>query len=177
MSTVVYTDTPAGLSPDQLQGFFKGWPNPPDPAALLRILESSDHIALAREGETGRVVGFITAISDGVSAAYIPHLEVIESMQGQGIGSELTRRMVDRLRSLYMVDLVCDPDLQPFYERLGFRRYSAMVIRNYDRQRCNWRPRSGYSSSSTALTRRSICSTVWVAKIATRSAPPSGVLE
>jgi hypothetical protein len=36
-----------------------------------------------------------------------------------------------------MVDLVCDPDLQPFYERLGFRPYTAMVIRNYDRQSCD----------------------------------------
>jgi predicted N-acetyltransferase YhbS len=82
-------------------------------------------------------VGLITAISDGVSAAYIPHLEVIDTMQGQGIGSELVRRMVAKLRALYMVDLVCDPELQPFYERLGFRPLTAMVIRNYDRQRCD----------------------------------------
>ncbi len=136
LSTIIYTDRAARITIDQLEGFFRGWPNPPTPATLLRILQSSDHVVLAREGELGRVVGFITAISDGVSAAYIPHLEVIESMQGRGIGSELARRMVAKLRSLYMVDLVCDPDLQPFYERLGFRPYSAMIIRNYDRQAC-----------------------------------------
>ena len=137
VSTVVYTDSAAGMTSELLQGFFDEWPNPPTPATLLRILQSSDHIVLAREGEAGRAVGFITAISDGISAAYIPHLEVIRSMQGQGIGSELARRMVTKLRSLYMVDLVCDPHLQPFYERLGFRPYSAMIIRNYDRQRCD----------------------------------------
>lgn len=137
MAVLVYTESAAGITPDLLEGFFKGWPNPPDASTLLRILQASDHVVLAREGESGRVVGFITAISDGISAAYIPHLEVIEPLQGQGIGSELTRRMLARLRSLYMVDLVCDPDLQPFYQRLGFRPYSAMVIRNYDRQRCD----------------------------------------
>jgi predicted N-acetyltransferase YhbS len=134
---IVYRDDAAGITPELLEGFFKGWPNPPSPATLLRILQSSDHIVLARAGEQGRVVGLITAISDGVSAAYIPHLEVIDTMQGQGIGSELVRRMVAKLRALYMVDLVCDPELQPFYERLGFRPLTAMVIRNYDRQRCD----------------------------------------
>lgn len=137
MSAIAYSESADGITARQLEGFFKGWPNPPSAATLLRILQSSDHIVLAREEESGRVVGFITAISDGISAAYIPHLEVIASLQGQGIGSELVRRTVSRLRSLYMVDLVCDPDLQPFYERLGFRPYTAMVIRNYDRQSCD----------------------------------------
>jgi ribosomal protein S18 acetylase RimI-like enzyme len=137
VSTIAYSESADGITVGQLEGFFKGWPNPPSAKTLLRILQSSDHIVLAREEESGRVVGFITAISDGISAAYIPHLEVIASLQGHGIGSELVRRMVSRLRSLYMVDLVCDPDLQPFYERLGFRPYTAMVIRNYDRQSCD----------------------------------------
>lgn len=137
MTTIDYTENAAGITPNQLKGFFKGWPNPPTATTLLRILHSSDHVVVAREGESGRVVGFITAISDGISAAYIPHLEVIESMQGQGIGSELAHRMVATLRSLYMVDLVCDARLQPFYEQLGFRPHTAMIIRNYDRQRCD----------------------------------------
>jgi ribosomal protein S18 acetylase RimI-like enzyme len=84
----------------------------------------------------GPVVGFITAISDGVSAAYIPHLEVLPAYQGRGIGSELVRRMLARLRGLYMIDLTCDPDVQPFYARLGMRPSTGMLVRNYDRQAC-----------------------------------------
>lgn len=30
-----------------------------------------------------------------------------------------------------MVDLLCDPDLQPFYEQVGMRRASGMFLRNY----------------------------------------------
>jgi predicted N-acetyltransferase YhbS len=72
--------------------------------------------------------------SDGVSCAYIPHLEVQPEHQGRGIGSELLRRMLEKLRGLYMIDLLCDPDVQPFYARLGMRPATGMLIRNYDRQ-------------------------------------------
>lgn len=130
---ITYTDSIADVTPAQLQGFFVGWPNPPTPATHLRILAGSYAAVLARD-DSGAVVGFITAISDGVSAAYIPHLEVLPVYRGQGIGSELVRRMLARLRQLYMVDLICDEDVQPFYERLGMRRYTGMLVRNYDRQ-------------------------------------------
>ncbi len=133
---IVYQDSSTGIMPDQLHGFFVGWPDPPSPEAHLKILHGSSHVMLALDDETDNVVGFITAISDGISAAYIPHLEVLPAYQGRGIGSELVRRMLDHLRHLYMIDLLCDPDVQPFYERLGMRRAQGMLIRNYDRQHC-----------------------------------------
>lgn len=131
---ITYQDTLDGVDQTHLQGFFVGWPNPPAPATHLRILRGSSHILLARDGTDGPVVGFITAVSDGVSCAYIPHLEVLPAYQGRGVGSELARRMLAALRHLYMVDLVCDPEVQPFYARHGMRPYTAMLLRNYDRQ-------------------------------------------
>ena len=129
-----YTDSLSGITSEHLQGgFFVGWPNPPSATTHYRILASSAAIVLARTID-GDVVGFITAVSDHVSCAYIPHLEVLPAYQGQGIGSELVRRMVEKLRHLYMIDLVCDPPLQSFYERLGMRAVVGMAIRNYDRQ-------------------------------------------
>ena len=130
---IIYTDSLDGVTSEHLQGgFFVGWPNPPSPITHYRILANSAAIVLARIAD-GSVVGFITAVSDHVSCAYIPHLEVLPAYQGQGIGSELVRRIVEKLRHLYMIDLVCDPSLQPFYERLGMRPVVGMVIRNYDR--------------------------------------------
>jgi ribosomal protein S18 acetylase RimI-like enzyme len=131
---ISYTDTIHDITPEHVQGFFVGWPNPPSPATHLSILAGSAAVVLAREDATGHVVGFITAISDGVSCAYIPHLEVLPAYQGQGIGSELVQRMLVRLRHLYMIDLICDIDVQPFYERLGMRPFTGMILRNYDRQ-------------------------------------------
>lgn len=129
---ILYTTSSEGLSGGQLQGFFVGWPNPPSPETLLRLLHVSPHVVLARDGE--RVVGFITAISDGVLSAYIPLLEVLPEYQGRGLGSQLTRRMLSELSHLYMVDLLCDAELQPFYERQGMQRSTGMFVRNYARQ-------------------------------------------
>ena len=131
---IIYTDSLADVTTEHLQGgFYVGWPSPPSPTTPYRILANSAAIVLARIAD-GTVVGFITAVSDHVSCAYIPHLEVLPAYQGQGIGSELVRQMLEKLRYLYMIDLVCDPPLQPFYERFGMQPVVGMVLRNYDRQ-------------------------------------------
>ncbi|MFV9505173.1 MAG: GNAT family N-acetyltransferase [Oscillochloridaceae bacterium umkhey_bin13] len=129
-----YQHTLEDVNADHLHGFFVGWPSPPSPATHLRLLQGSQHVILARDSATGQVVGFITALSDGVLSAYIPHLEVLPAYQGQGIGSTLVRNMLAQLHALYMIDLICDPPVQPFYARLGLRPWSGMVVRNYDRQ-------------------------------------------
>ena len=131
---IVYSDSTENVTVDDLRGFFAGWPNPPSPDTHLRMLTGSDHIMLARDDESGRVVGYVTAITDGVLAAYIPLLEVLSQYQGQGIGTALMRRMLDTLRDLYVIDLLCDEDVQPFYARLGMRPATGMMVRNYARQ-------------------------------------------
>ena len=89
---------------------------------------------LAVDDKTGRVVGFITAITDGVLAAYIPFLEVLPEYQGRGIGRVLVRRMLAKLRKAYMVDLLCDRDLQPFYKSLKLFPATGMMLRNHRSQ-------------------------------------------
>ncbi len=129
-----YTDSLVGITAGKLQGFFVGWPNPPSAETHLALLGHSDEIVLAVDDEGGRVVGFITAHTDEILTAYIPLLEVLPSYQGQGIGSELVRRMLARLGHLYAIDLMCDREVQPFYERLGMRPAAGMMIRNYEKQ-------------------------------------------
>jgi GNAT superfamily N-acetyltransferase len=122
------------IEPHQLEGFFVGWPNPPSPETHLRLLQNSDRVVLAMDKTNDKVVGFITAVTDGVLSSYIPLLEVLPDYQKQGIGAALIARMLEQLKDFYMVDLLCDADLQPFYEKLGMRRATGMFIRNYDRQ-------------------------------------------
>lgn len=134
MQKITYRTTLDGIGPQQLTGFFDGWPDPPTPDTLYRILGRAYAFALATN-EEGAVVGFINAISDGVLTAYIPLLEVRSEYKGQGIGSELVRVLLSQLEGLYMVDTACDDDLVPFYERFGMMRGNAMVRRNYAAQR------------------------------------------
>ena len=131
---IVYTDSLDGITAGKLGGFFAGWPHPPSPDAHLKLLSGSSAVVLAVDDSAGQVVGFITALSDGVLAASIPLLEVLPAYRGRGIGSELVRRMLDRLRHHYAIDLMCDAELQPFYARFGMRPYTGMIARNYDRQ-------------------------------------------
>ena len=123
---VVYTTDVTGLSPSDLRGFFVDWPSPPSAERHLEILRGSDRVILARDGESGPVIGFITAISDGVLSAFI---EVLPEHQGQGIGTELVRRILGELEDFYMVDLVCDPELEGFYRRFEMTLLAGMAVR------------------------------------------------
>jgi ribosomal protein S18 acetylase RimI-like enzyme len=127
---IEYRTTADGLHAEQLSGgFFAGWVRPVDAETHVRLLQGSAEVVLALDTERDLVVGFITAITDGVLAAYIPLLEVLEEYQGQGIGSELVRRMLARLSSYAMVDLLCDPPLQGWYARFGMHRATGMLLR------------------------------------------------
>ena len=126
---LTYHDDVAGVTEPMLVGFFEGLPSPPSPARHLELLASSDLVAIARDGAS--VVGFATAITDGVLSAYIPLLEVRPDYRGQGVGTALIERLLVRLDHLYMVDVACDDDVVPFYERLGFVRGVSMMRRNY----------------------------------------------
>ena len=131
---ISYQASSDNLKPEQLQGFFVGWPNPPTPETHLRLLQNSTEVVLALDQETNQVVGFVSAITDGILTAYIPLLEVLPSYQRRGIGHELMRRMLIRLNKFYMVDLLCDMPLQPFYETVRMKPAAGMLQRNYEHQ-------------------------------------------
>lgn len=132
-STLTYQTTTDGLTVDQLSGeFFSGWLDPPTPETHLRVLEQSDHRVVAvREG---KVVGFITAISDGVLSAFVTLLEVVPEEQDKGIGQSLMNQLMEDIGDIYMVDLVCDANLSRFYAELGFATATGMSRRNYEMQ-------------------------------------------
>lgn len=113
-------------------GFFGGWPNPPSKSVHRKILLGSYLSVVAIDNE--RIVGFINVVSDGVLSAYIPLLEVVEAYQGQGIGSRLVEEALAATKDLYMIDVACDDDVVPFYERFNMIRGNAMSLRNYERQ-------------------------------------------
>ncbi|MDP2808395.1 MAG: GNAT family N-acetyltransferase [bacterium] len=127
---MTYTSSLKGITPLMLRGFYEGWPQKPSPRTHLLLLKNSDHVVLAVDARTNKVIGFITAISDGVLCAYIPLLEVLPEYRKQGIGSELVKRMLKKLKGLYMIDLLCDKSVQPFYLRHGMAKATGMLIRN-----------------------------------------------
>ena len=122
------------INTEMLEGFFVGWPAPPSTVTHFELLKNSSKLVLAIDEDTNQVVGFITAISDGVLSAYIPFLEVLPEYKNRGIGKELVKRMMTELSEVYMIDLSCDDDLVPFYKKLGMVKANAMLLRNYEMQ-------------------------------------------
>ena len=127
---ISYTDDLASLREDMLHGFFVGWPRRPSAAQHLAVLRGSYRSVVAIDSQSDRVVGFVNMLSDGVLTAFIPWLEVRPEYQGQGVGRELMRRILDGADRFYSVDLVCDAALVPYYERLGLTGISGAVLRH-----------------------------------------------
>lgn len=131
---IEYTETLTGLKPEMLEGFFVGWPAAPSPDQHLAVLRGSHRAVVALLD--GQVIGFVNMISDGVLTAFIPWLEVRPEHQGQGIGTELMRRVLEGTEHLYSIDLLCDAELQPYYEKkfgmspvpgMGLRHRQALI--------------------------------------------------
>lgn len=94
------------------------------------LMTSYCHIA-AYDGE--RLVGYIDCVSNGVTDAYIQDLTVSPDCQGRGIGTGLMNRMIEYLRSrhIYMISVIYEESLRPFYERFGFRGMLSGQMETY----------------------------------------------
>ena len=128
---IEYTDSVENITHQMLEGFFEGWKRPRTPEEHLRILKNSSHIVLAIDSDEGRVVGFITALTDRVQSAFVPLLEVLPAYRRQGIGSALVSQMLEKLKGTPAIDLTCDPELQTFYSKFGMIPSTGMIIRDY----------------------------------------------
>jgi GNAT superfamily N-acetyltransferase len=124
-----YVATLDGIAPEQIQGFFVGWQHPFPPEEHLRMLAGGDLVQLAIDDASGRVVGFVGALTDGVQGAFITLLEVLPAYQAQGIGQGLMERMLEQLADIQTIELMCDADLIPFYQRFGMKPTTGMVLR------------------------------------------------
>ena len=131
---IVYQDNLDSINPEMLNDFFDGWKKFPSKEKHFKSLQNSEFKILAIDDVTNKVIGFINAISDGVLSAYIPLLEVIPDYKNKGIGTELIKRMLEKLKHYYMIDIMCDESLQSFYGKFGLIKSSGMILRNYDKQ-------------------------------------------
>ena len=79
------------------------------------------------------IIGMGRIISDGFSDAYIQDVVVKKEWRGQGLGSEIIRRLTAFCQNagIHWVGLVAEPKTQSFYERLHFKTlegYQPMLL-------------------------------------------------
>jgi ribosomal protein S18 acetylase RimI-like enzyme len=128
---IKYFDNTDNISYKQLSGFFVGWKSPLTAEQHYKLLCDSTHFIVAVDDETDQVVGFVTALCDGVNSSFIPLLEVLPSYQGKGIGTKLMEEILLRLNDIPNVDLTCDIELQPFYKRFNMLKSNGMILRKF----------------------------------------------
>lgn len=71
----------------------------------------------------GRLVGYLCVVSNNVTDAYIGDVMVAPEFQGQGIGTEMMIRAIEKIRKLdiYMISVIYgEESLCRFYEKFGF---------------------------------------------------------
>ena len=82
-----------------------------------------------------KVVGAATIIIEqkfihgGGKAGHVEDVAVAKEMQGKGVGQKVVQALLDhaRKKGCYKTILDCSEDLIPFYEKLGFKKYSVAM--------------------------------------------------
>ena len=96
------------------------------------LMKSYYHIAVY---EDEKLIGYIDSVSNGVTDAYIQDLIVSPDHQGKGIGTELMNKMIEYLKEkrIYMISVVYEESLKPFYERFGFYNMLCGQMETYQK--------------------------------------------
>ncbi|HXM83078.1 MAG TPA: GNAT family N-acetyltransferase [Burkholderiales bacterium] len=96
------------------------WSSAKKPARLLQALKHSHSVVTA--WVNGSLVGLGNAISDGSMVVYYPHLLVSPDFQGQGIGRQIVKQLMNQYRGFHQHVLIADAEAVSFYRKCGFRR-------------------------------------------------------
>ncbi|MEV0431548.1 GNAT family N-acetyltransferase [Micromonospora sp. NPDC050495] len=89
---------------------------------VTRMLAASDLVFALIHRPSERLVGFARVITDEVYLAVVLDVVVAPGSRGSGLGAMLMDAVVGhpRLAAVRSIELVCQPELMPFYRRWGF---------------------------------------------------------
>ena len=107
------------------QAYWQRWRSRSD---VERQITGAWRVVGAYERDTGRMVGFARALSDGVALAYLADLFVVDDARGQGIGKDLVREMIDNGPGARFRWMLHTADAHGLYERFGFAPPDATFL-------------------------------------------------
>jgi GNAT superfamily N-acetyltransferase len=123
MDVVIESALEDSRLPELLELFHSAWWTSDRTADdVTRMLRQSDIITVLTHRPTGRLVGFARVLTDYTYVALLLDVLVSEDHRGAGLGAILLDAVVHHsdLTNVRSLELVCQPDLVPFYRRWGF---------------------------------------------------------
>ncbi len=109
---------------DELLRLYRGewWSRRRTSGDVARLLAGSDLIVALVEAQSRSLAAFARVVTDGVCLALILDVIVAPGHRGRGVGRLLMDSVLAQaaLRDVVSVELVCQPELVPFYAKWGF---------------------------------------------------------
>ena len=105
-----------------------GWDRAVDDGPTFARLVARSQLAIVAV-EEGKVVGFLRALTDGLTNGYISMVVVDEAWRGRGVGRSLVRHAMGDDARITWVLRAAGADVAPFYEKLGFARSQVAMER------------------------------------------------
>ncbi|HEV7652499.1 MAG TPA: GNAT family N-acetyltransferase [Actinophytocola sp.] len=101
------------------------WARDRSPDDVARMVAASDLVFGLVHRASRRLVGFARVITDDVYLALVLDVVVAAEFRGTGLGATLLDAVVGhpRVAGVRSVELVCQPELMPFYRRWGFTEH------------------------------------------------------
>ena len=116
-------DDPARLDSDAIWAFLSEqayWGRWRDRAAVQRQIDEAWRVVAAYDDDSGALVGFARALSDGLATAYLADVYVHPDHRGHGLGVAIVDHMIEQGPGRDFRWMLHTLDAHGLYERFGF---------------------------------------------------------